>query len=343
MAGYVVRRLLWLPVILLIVSFATFAIARFGPGDPVSVAAGQYREAEVIERIRAERGLDDSIFEQYGRWLLGDLYPGGTGGGAIRGDFGESFIQRGFTVNELIRRKMLISAQLGLLAVIVVFGVGIPLGLLAARFSGTWIDPIVISTLLFLTALPSLVIIPPLLWLFTLQLDLLPVGGWGGDGIGAIFDIWWIGGVIAVPIPDPHLYLPVFVMSIGGFAGVARLVRITALEVLTEDYVRTARAKGLPEATVALRHVLPNSLLPVVTVVGFALVSILEGAFFTETLLGIPGIGEFTISAVRSRDYDVILAITVIISTAFLIANLVIEISYTFIDPRIRLGEAVNA
>ena len=343
MAAYIVRRLLWLPVVLVAVSFLTFAIARFGPGDPVTVAAGQYRDPEILERVRAERGLDGSVFEQYGRWLLGDLYPGGDGGGAIRGDFGESFIQRGFTVNELIRKRMLISAQLGLLALIVVFGVGIPLGLLAARFNGSWLDPFVVSVLLFLTALPVLVIIPPLLWLFALQLDLLPTGGWGGDGFGGIFDVWWIGGVIALPIPDPHLYLPVFVLSIGGFSGVARLVRITALEALGEDYVRTARAKGITETAVALRHVLPNSLLPVVTVVGFALVGILEGAFFTETLLGIPGIGRFAIEAVQSRDYDVILAITVILAAAFVIANLVVEICYTFIDPRVRLGEAVNA
>ena len=343
MAAYIIRRVLWLPFILLIVSFSTFTIARFGPGDPVSVAAGQYRDPEVLARIRAEKGLDGTVFEQYGRWLLGDLYPDGSGGGAIRGDFGESFIQRGFSVNELIRKRMLISAQLGLLALTVVFGAGIPLGLLAARFNGTWLDPLIISTLLFLTALPVLVIIPPALWLFSVQFDLLPVGGWGGDGFDAIFDIWWIGGVIAVPIPDPHLYLPVFVMSIGGFAGVARLVRITSLEVLSEDYVRTARAKGLKETTIALRHVLPNSLLPVVTVVGFALVGILEGAFFTETLLGIPGIGRFAIEAVQSRDYDVILAITVILATAFVLVNLVIEISYTFIDPRVRLGESVNA
>ena len=343
MAAYIVRRLLWLPVVLVAVSFLTFAIARFGPGDPVTVAAGQYRDPEILERIRAERGLDGSVFEQYGRWLLGDLYPGGDGGGAIRGDFGKSFIQRGFTVNELIRKRMLISAQLGLLALIVVFGVGIPLGLLAARFNGSWLDPFVVAVLLFLTALPVLVVIPPLLWLFALQLDLLPTGGWGGDGLDGIFDVWWIGGVIALPIPDPHLYLPVFVLSIGGFSGVARLVRITALEALGEDYVRTARAKGITETAVALRHVLPNSLLPVVTVVGFALVGILEGAFFTETLLGIPGIGRFAIEAVQSRDYDVILAITVILAAAFVIANLVVEICYTFIDPRVRLGEAVNA
>ena len=343
MAGYIIRRLLWLPVILGIVSFATFSIARFGPGDPVSIAAGQLRDPDVLERVRAERGLDGTVVEQYLRWLVGDLYPGGSGSGAIRGDFGESFIQQGFSVNELIRSKMAISAQLGFLTLVTVFSVGIPLGLLAARFNGTWIDPFVIASLLFLTSVPVLVIIPPALWLFASQLDLLPVGGWGGEGLDGIFDIWWIGGVVAVPIPDPHIYLPLLVLSIGGFAGVARLVRITALEVLSEDYVRTAHAKGLKETTVAFKHVLPNALLPVITVIGFALVGILEGAFFTETLLGIPGIGRFAFAAVQSRDYDVILAITVILSTAFVLANRVVEIAYTWIDPRVRLGEAINA
>ena len=327
MAVYIIRRLLWLPVILLVVSFLTFSIARFGPGDPVTVAAGQIRDPEVLAQVRAERGLDGSVFEQYGRWLSG----------VVRGDFGDSFIQQGFTVSELIFPKMWISAQLGILAILIVFGLGIPLGLLAAWANGTWIDPFVISALLFLRAIPVLVIVPPLLWLFAIQLDWLPVGGWDG-----LFTVWWIGGVIAVPVPDPHLYIPVAVMALPGFAGVARLVRITALEVLTEDYVRTARAKGLPEWNVAVRHVLPNSLLPVVTVVGFSFVGILEGAFFTETLLGIPGIGRFTFQAVVSRDYDVILAMTIVVSAAFVMMNLVVELAYSFIDPRVRLGKAVN-
>lgn len=328
MAAYIVRRLLWLPVTLLIVSFMTFTIARFGPGDPVSVAAGQIRDPAVLEQVRAERGLDGTVVEQYGRWLRD----------VLRGDFGDSYIQRGFSVSELIFPKMWVSAQLGFLAILVVFGLGIPLGLLAASLHRTWLDPFIISALLFLSAIPIIVLIPPLLWLFAVQLDLLPVGGWDG-----LFEVWWIGGVIAIPIPDPHLYLPLLTLSLGGFAGVARLVRITALEVMTEDYVRTARAKGLPETAVAIRHVLPNSLLPVVTVIGFSLVGILEGAFFTETLLGIPGIGRFTFESVISRDYDVILATTTIMAAVFVLMNLIVELTYSFIDPRIRLGQAVNA
>ena len=323
MAVYIIRRLLWLPVILLVVSFLTFSIARFGPGDPVTVAAGQIRDPEVLAQVRAERGLDGSVFEQYGRWLSG----------VVRGDFGDSFIQQGFTVSELIFPKMWISAQLGILAILIVFGLGIPLGLLAAWANGTWIDPFVISALLFLRAIPVLVIVPPLLWLFAIQLDWLPVGGWDG-----LFTVWWIGGVIAVPVPDPHLYIPVAVMALPGFAGVARLVRITALEVQTEDFIRTARAKGLSESAVTWRHVFPNSMLPLITVVGFALASVLEGAFFVEILYGIPGIAQFTLQAALRRDYDVIMATTVIFAGVFIVMNLVVDIAYGFVDPRIRLG-----
>ncbi len=323
MGPYVVRRLLWLPVILVAVSFMTFAVARFGPGDPVSVAAGQYRDPVVLAQVRAKWGLDDPLPVQYWRWATN----------AVHGDFGDSFIQRGFTVSELIFPKMWVSAQLGLIALVIVFVVGLPLGLLAARLNGTWIDPFIVSALLFLQAIPVLVLIPPLLWIFAVKLNVLPVGGWGN-----LVNITWIGGVIAVPLPDPHLYLPLLAYSVGGFAGVARLMRFTALEVMREDYVRTARAKGLGEWAVLFRHVFRNSLLPIVTEVGLALAGIVEGAFFVEVLLGIPGIGSFLFEAVKSRDYNTIMATTVIFATLFVIANLLAELAYALIDPRVRLG-----
>jgi ABC-type dipeptide/oligopeptide/nickel transport system permease component len=328
MTGYVVRRLAILPFTLFVVSFLTFAIARFGPGDPVSVAAGQIRDPEVLARIRADRGLDGPLIEQYGRWFMR----------AVKGDFGESFIQRGYTVRELIVPKMWVSAQLNIISICFVFLIGIPLGLLAAWFNGKWLDPFIISSLLFLSAIPVLVIIPPVQWLLAVQFNILPVGGWGG-----LIDVYWIAGVIAIPIPDPHLWLPVTVLTIPGFAGVARLVRVTALQVSTEDYVRTARSKGLKESTIALRHVLPNAMLPLVTVVGLSLADILSGAYFTETLLGIPGIGAFTFESVRSRDYDVILATTLIVATFFIVMNLLTDLAYARIDPRVRLGGTVDA
>ena len=323
MGAYVVRRLLWLPVVLFFVSFGTFTLARFGPGDPVSATAGQVLDPEVLAQIRRDRGLDSNVVVQYIRWL----------NKAAQGDFGESYLQKGFSVSELIFPRMWISAQLGIIALVIVFVIGIPMGLLAARFAGSWIDPAIIGTLLFLQAIPVLVIIPPLIWLFGLQLNWLPVGGWDG-----VFEIWWIAGVVAIPIPDPHLYIPLVAFTLPGFVSVARLVRVSALEVNLEDFVRTARAKGLSETAVQFRHVLPNSLLPLITVVGFALAGVIEGALFVETLLGINGIGRFTFEAVVSRDYDVILATTVIFSAAFVLMNLVAEIAYGFVDPRVRIG-----
>jgi peptide/nickel transport system permease protein len=324
MGAYVVRRLLWLPLILLVVTFGTFVLTRVGPGDPVQVAAGQVRDPEILAQIRADRGLDKPIVQQYVIWL----------GRAVQGDFGESLVlQRGYSVMELFQPRMLISAQLGFIALVIVFAVGIVLGLVAARLSGTWIDPAIVSTLLFLQALPVLIVIPILQFIFALKLGLLPVGGWEG-----VISIWWIADVIAVPIPDPHLYLPIIAFTLPGFVGVARLVRVSALEAFSEDYVRTARAKGLAETAVALRHVLPNSLLPLITVVGFALASIIEGAFFVETLLGINGMGRLMFEAVVSRDYDIILAATVIFTSIFIVMNLLAELAYAFVDPRIRLG-----
>lgn len=323
MTGYVVRRLAILPLTLFVVSFLTFTVARFGPGDPVTVAAGQVRDPEVLQRIREERGLDGSIVQQYQRWASR----------ALTGDFGESFIQRGYSVRELVVPKMLVSAQLNLLAIVFVFVIGIPLGLLSAWFQGKWLDPFIISTLLFLSAIPVLVILPPIQWLLAVQFRLIPVGGWDG-----LIEVIWIAGVIAIPVPDPHLILPLIVMTVPGFSGVARLVRITALQVSREDYVRTARAKGLQETTVALRHVLPNAMLPVVTAIGLSLAGIVEGSYFTETLLGIPGIGAFTFESVRSRDYDVILATTLIVAFFFIVMNLVTDLAYARIDPRVRLG-----
>lgn len=328
MTQYAVRRLMWLPVTLLAVSFLTFTIARFGPGDPVRIAAGQFKDPEVLAQIRADRGLDKSLPEQYVRWV----------GKALQGDFGESFQQRGFTVAELIFPRMWVSAQLGLIVLVLEFSLGVPLGLLAARWAGSWLDPMVISTLLFIQSIPVLVVIPPVLWLFALKWAVLPTGGWDG-----LFDIWWIGGVIAIPIPDPHLYIPVAVMTLPGLAGVARLVRVSALDVQLEDYVRTARAKGLGESAVQFRHVFPNSLLPIVTVIGFSLVGILEGAFFVETMLGIPGIGRFAFQTVVSRDYDTIMALTVVLTSAFVIFNLMSELLYARIDPRIRLGATARS
>ncbi|MDI6857623.1 MAG: ABC transporter permease [Dehalococcoidia bacterium] len=319
---YVVRRLAWAPVILLAVSFITFAIIRLGPGDPVSVAQGQYRDPEVLERIRHTKGLDKPFLEQYGIYLKNVLH----------GDLGESFRYPTMTVPEIIFRKMWVSAQIGIVALAVIFGVGIPIGIYAAVKQGTWADPFSISVFLFFQSIPVLVTVPVMLLVFVLKLHWLPTGGWACP-----VDLGFLPEPVnCIGVFDKRIIMPVLALSLPGVAGVARLTRATTLSVLGEEYVRTARAKGLREFTVMSRHVARNALLPLVTVIGLSLAALLEGAFFTETLLGIPGIGRLAFESVGERDYDVIMAMTMVLATAFIVANIVIDIVYTFIDPRIR-------
>ena len=308
---YVLRRLLWAPLILFAVSFIAFMVTRFGPGDPISVAAGQYRDPEVLERVRHEKGLDKSPLDQYRIYIWNVLH----------GDLGESYRIRDRPVSEIIFPKMWISSQLGLVALIITFGIGMPVGVLAALRQGTWIDPATISTFLFFQSVPVLVSVPVMLLVFVLKLHWFPAGGWEG-------------------VFDRHIIIPALALSLPGIAGVARLMRAMTLDVLKEDYVRTARAKGLQEFTVVRRHVARNALLPMTTVIGLSLVTLLEGAFFTETLMGIPGIGSLTFESVKSRDYDIILGLALVLATAFIVANIAIDIAYTFIDPRVRYERA---
>lgn len=321
MLGYTLRRLLWAPLILLAVSFILFTITRYGPGDPISVLGGQYRDPEAFARVRAEKGLDKPVLEQYGIYLKN----------LLRGDLGESIsIYRGVAVWDIIWPKILVSGQMGLVALVIAFALGIPVGIYAALRQGTWVDPFSISTFLFFQSIPALVAVPFLLLIFALKLDWLPAGGWGGPTVEIA------GHDVAIGILSRHIVIPALALSLPSVAGIARLTRATTLAVLGEDYVRAARAKGLSEFTVVSRHVARNALLPLVTVVGLSLVTLVEGAFFTETILGIPGIGRLAFDSVTSRDYDIILALALIVGTAFVVANILIDIAYTFIDPRIR-------
>jgi peptide/nickel transport system permease protein len=327
--GYTLRRLLWLPVIIFAVSFLTFTITRFGPGDPISVLGGQYRDPEVFERVREERGLDKPFYEQYAIYMRDVL---------LHGDFGESVsIYRGVDVWEIIWPRMLVSVQLGFVALVIGFSLGMVVGLFAALRQGTALDPLAISSFLFFQSVPVLVTLPFLVLIFVVKLGWLPAVGWGGPDVD-------VGPQeISLGIFSKHIILPAIALSLPSVAGVARLVRATTLSVLGEDYVRTARAKGLPESAVVRRHVTRNALLPLVTVLGLSLVTLLEGAFFTETILGIPGVGRLSFEAAQSRDYDIILALVLVLAVAFVTANLLIDIAYTLIDPRIRFERQVTS
>jgi ABC-type dipeptide/oligopeptide/nickel transport system permease component len=315
---YIVRRLLWAPFVLLAVTLATFALGRFGPGDPIEILQGQYNNPEVVERIRQERGLDDPFFNQYGRYMWD----------ALHGELGTSSTYLGVAVEDIIFEKMWVTVQYNLLALIIIFAVGLPAGIWAALRQGSWQDPFTISFLLLFRSLPVLVTIPILQYIFAIKLGWLPSSGWvERDILGLKLGIF-----------DKRIIMPLLVLALPGIAAVARLMRAQTLEVLDQDFVRTARAKGLKEFVVVSRHVARNALLPMTTIVGFALVGLLGGSLFVETLFGIPGIGRFVWEAVGNRDYDVLMAVTLITAAAFIVANLVTDIAYGFIDPRVRLG-----
>ena len=304
---YIARRLIWTPFLLLAISFITFSLGRFGPGDPVQILMGQYSNPEAVERIRHQKGLDKPFLTQYGLYLK-DVF---------RGDLGESFKYQGRDVSELIPKRMWVSAQLGIAALIISVCLGIPLGLFTALKQGTWLDTVTVSITLLLMSVPVFLTAPGLLIIFSLWLDILPSHGWGG-------------------FFDTRIVMPALVLGVPGVAGLTRLTRASTLEVLGQDYVRTARAKGLRESVVLYRHILRNALIPISTVVGLSLATLVSGAFITEFYFGIPGMGLLAIESIFARDYDIIMALVLILAVAFVIANLIVDIGYRFIDPRIR-------
>jgi ABC-type dipeptide/oligopeptide/nickel transport system permease component len=322
MLAYLIQRLLWAPVIVFAATFFIFMLTRFGPGDPVEVAAGQHASPETIERIKTERGLDEPFYQQYATYMKKLI---------TEGDFGTSYtIYRGVPVTEIIWPRMMVSLQLGLVSLVIAFSIGIAIGLLSALKQGTWIDPASIGSFLFFQSIPTLVTVPFLVLILATRLHLLPARGWDGPQV----DIG-PGDGFALGIFTTYIIIPAIALSLPGIAGVARLVRATSLSVLGEDYVRSARAKGLPEFTVITRHVARNAMLPLVTVIGLSLATLLEGAFFTEAILGIPGIGGLSLEAVQSRDWDIITAIGIVGATTFIFAALVIDLVYPLVDPRV--------
>jgi len=305
---YVVRRLLWLPFALLAVSAITFFLGWIAPGDPAEVRLGGRATTEEVARQRELMGLDRPIVVQYVDYIWG----------VFQGDLGESFTYRGRSVSSLIGRKMWVSAQLGIAASIISVGIGLPLGFFVAHKQGNWQDPTTVATAVVLMSIPVAVTAPLVLWAFCLKLDVVPhCSGWGG-------------------FFDSRIIVPALVMGIPGIAAFTRLMRASTLEVMGQDFVRTARAKGLSEFVVDKRHVLRNAMIPIITIFGFLLAGLIGGAFITETILGIPGVGRLFVESIFSRDYPVIMAGTLIGAAAFVVANLVADISYALIDPRIR-------
>jgi peptide/nickel transport system permease protein len=305
---YIARRLLWLPILLFAVSAVTFTLGTYGPGDPVVVQLGARYDEKTADRLREQLGLNRPVLVQYGDYMWG----------FVRGDFGESLRFRGRPVRELILPKMWVSAQLAIAALIISVGVGLPLGFFLATRQGSWIDPTAVATALFVMSVPIMVTAPGLLWVGCLKFGWVPCSGWGG-------------------FFDSRIIVPALVLGLPGIAGMTRLMRASTLDVLGQDFIRTARAKGLSEFSVGTRHVFQNAMLPIVTILAFSIAGLIGGAFIAETIIGIPGIGRFAVESIFDRDYPVIMAITLVGAGAFVMANLLADISYAFIDPRIRI------
>ena len=305
---YIVRRLALLPLMIFAVSLITFSLGHYGPGDPVRVMMGNKYDPAAAERVRSELGLNRPFYVQYGEYMWG----------YVQGDFGESFRYVGQPVRELIIPKMWVSAQLSIAAMIISLGVGLPLGFHIAHKQGSWQDPAAVTIALVLMSIPIMVTVPALLWIGCLKTDILPsCAGWGG-----FFDL--------------RIVVPAITMGVPGIAGMTRLMRASTLDVLGQDFIRTAHSKGLGPITVDRRHVLRNASIPIVTILAFSLAGLIGGSFITERIMGIPGIGQFAVESIFNRDYPVIMAITLIGAIAFVLANLLADITYAFIDPRIR-------
>lgn len=314
--GYVVRRLLWAVPVLLVISMIVFWILRLAPGDPVDSLLGARYDPLTAQNLRNKYGYDDPVYIQYVKYMRN----------LFQGDLGVSVRHVDFTAAEIIWPKMWVSAQLGLVALILTFAVGIPVGMYAAAGRGTFFDPLTISFWLLVAAIPEFVVIPVLQYLFAFKLKVVGLG--------------WEGVYRAHPLfIEPNALLPVLIMSLPGVAGVARFMRASMIGVMNEDYVRTARAKGLHERTVMITHVARNAMLPLITAIGLSLPGIAAGSLFVETFFGIPGISRESLAAVTHPDYDVMLALILLGSTTFVLMNIAIDVLYAYIDPRIRLGD----
>jgi peptide/nickel transport system permease protein len=298
--------------VLLVVAVLVFALLRLAPGDPAAIMAGDAANAEQIERIRAGLGLDKPIVVQFGIWL----------GKVLAGDLGESFYFR-IKVVTLIGQRLEPTFALAALTMLLAVVISVPLGVLAAWRQGGWLDRALMGFSVLGFSIPVFVLAYLLIWLFSLELGWLPVQGYAriAEGIGPFLR---------------HLVLPATTLSVIYIALIARVTRASVLEALGEDYIRTARAKGLPELRVLVRHALANAAVPIATVIGIGIAILIGGVVVTESVYAIPGLGRLTVDAVLARDFPTIQGVILFFSLVYVLVNLLIDLSYVLLDPRIR-------
>jgi len=306
MTRFIIRRLLAVIPTLWVVYTITFVVMHATPGGPGD-NSDKPLPKPVIENIKAKYGLDKPVWQQYTTYLWNVLH----------GDFGPSYVQTSQSASDIVRNFFPVSIKLGLVAMLIGVPLGLALGILAAvkqntltDFGSMFIAVVGIST-------PSYVTATLLVVVFALTLHVLPTSGWNG-------------------VFDKHIIIPAFALAFAPAAALARYARSATLEVLRQDYVRTARAKGLQHRTIIMRHVLKNALIPVVTIGGLIFAGIITGSFFVETVLGVPGIGRYFVTAATARDYPVLMAVTLLFAVIIIFMNLLVDIAYGFLDPRIR-------
>jgi oligopeptide transport system permease protein len=303
MGGFIFRRVLSMLVVIWVVSTMTFFLMKTIPGGPFT--AEKQLPPEILRNLEVRYRLNDPLWKQYVDYLHN----------LLRFDLGPSFKYEDLTVNDIIRQGFPVSAELGVLALLFALAVGVPTGLISALRQYSFSDYFSMLWALLGVSIPSFLLATLFIYFFGLRLHVLPAGGWGTPA---------------------HLLLPAVALGMYPTGFIARLTRSSMLEVIRQDYVRTARAKGLAEITVTYRHALKNAVIPVVTYLGPITAAVLTGSFVIERIFAIPGLGRYFVTSIYNRDYTVIMGTTVFYSVFLVAMNLVVDVAYGFIDPRIR-------
>jgi ABC-type dipeptide/oligopeptide/nickel transport system permease component len=318
MVQFLIKRFIGLIFVIIGVTFITFILGYFAPGDPIRGLLGNHFDPVLYARLKHDYGLDLPWYQQYWTFLTH----------MFRFDFGFSFKEQGRPVWDILKDGFPVTTELGFWALILQIVIGIPLGIVSALKANTWIDTLNMGTMLVLFALPSFVLAVfcqlAIVWLDQNTSLGWPVANWGNAWQFTLSDIQF-------------KLVPILVLAAAGTAYFARFTRTSMLEVLRQDFVRTARAKGLGERVVIYRHALRNAMIPLVTVFGISLGLIITGTFFVEQIFNIPGIAQVTISSINDRDYPVIQATTVLLAVMVVLGNLLSDILYAVVDPRIKV------
>ncbi len=350
MGRFVIRRILWMFLVLLVVSFVTFFLMHQVPGGPFDFERAL--PAEIIANLRARYHLDWPLWQQYAQYVYDVLVPRVSteppspsvldsflidvpvGSVYFRWmNFGPSFTSKSRSVNDIFRDQLPVSFQLGVMAIAFAMVLGIPLGVIAALKQNTIFDYLGMGVAIFGISVPAIVMGPLLVWIFAVTLKWLPPTGWGAKPP-------YLLGILPSDFSldfFKYAIMPTIALGLGGSALLARLTRASLLQVIHEDYIRTARAKGLAERVVIVKHALRNSLIPVATVLGPYFAAIVTGTFVVELIFGIPGLGKYFVTSISNRDYPVIMGTILLYAVVLVIANVVVDIVYAFLDPRIRV------